>query len=426
MAGSAFAVIEKYQSLLTPPVRAGGELKVIEAGQAVRLLNPNATLIFYFAVDYTREWYDLGRWFDQHSYLQVHNADGRRANHTDSDGGGSNVWGIFDWAQEEARDAWIDRIASVVSTADANGNNLFDGVFIDGYRSPDGWATGLIPGATSAEQSSWLAGATLLGPKLAEALGNDTIRFINPGQVFSSFPGYSANSIEFFEPSDDNIKFLQSIIGTFPTIEVHSYIGDNLGLFNATLAAYLIGVGPGAYFGAGAQWAQCDDWLIPHWEYQEPLGPPDALGIQSPNGSWTRTFNGGATRVLLDVNGASKPCTPDTSGAWSISGTENYFTLVSSNASTRVYNLSCTTQCSTSWHTATATIPGPTFDSFHIVYNMQPGFNPHSDTGTFDSSCTVMSNGWCAKGENPSCTPGPSVKQSCIHWASGRTTGNGC
>ena len=127
MASSSFAVIEKYQSLLQPPVRAGAEEKVIAAARQVRARNPNATMIFYFAVDYTRDWYDLGRWFDQHSYLQVHNADGQRANHTDSDGGAPNSWGIFDWAQEAARSAWVDRLASVVSTSDENGNNLFDG-----------------------------------------------------------------------------------------------------------------------------------------------------------------------------------------------------------------------------------------------------------------------------------------------------------
>ena len=301
MASAQFAVIEKYQSLLSAPVRAGGELKVIEAARAVRAVNPNATMIFYFAVDYTRTWYDLGRYFDQHPDLQVHDADGRRANHTDNDGGAPNVWGIFDWSQSLVRSAWIDRIASVVSTADQFGQNLFDGVFIDGYRGPSGWAPGLIPGATPVEQAAWLAGATLLGPALADALGNETIRFINPGQVFSAFPGYSANSIEFFGPDDSDIKFLQSIIGQFPTIEVHAYIGDNLGLFNTTLAAYLIGVGEGAYFGTGSQWAQCDDWLIPHFEFSEALGAPDALGAQS-GSVWTRSFAGGATTVRLDTS----------------------------------------------------------------------------------------------------------------------------
>lgn len=230
----------------------------------------------------------------------MHDADGRRANHTDTDGGETNLWGIFDFAQPEARSAWVDRVASVVSTSDANGVNLFDGVFIDGYRAASSWAQGLIPAATPAEQAAWLAGASLIGPALAEALGNETIRFINPGQVFASFPGYSANSIEFFGPDDADIRFLQSLIGAFPTIEVHAYIGANLALFNTTLAAYLVGVGEGAFFGAGSEWAQCDDWLIPHSEYSEALGAPDALGALSGT-MWTRSFAGGATTVELDT-----------------------------------------------------------------------------------------------------------------------------
>jgi hypothetical protein len=107
----------------------------------------------------------------------------------------------------------VQRIADVVATADLNGNNLFDGIFIDGYRAPgnNSWTHALIPNASQAEQTAWLAGAMTLGPALAEALGPSTIRFINPGEVFGAFPGYSANSIEFFGPSDSDIQFLQVI-----------------------------------------------------------------------------------------------------------------------------------------------------------------------------------------------------------------------
>jgi len=432
MAAASFAVIEKYQALDSPPVRTGGELKVIEAARAVRALNANATLIFYFAVDYARTWYDLGRWFDAHGALEVHGADGRRINHTDSDGGAPNNWAIFDWAAPAARAAWVDRIASVVSTADGAGANLFDGVFIDGYRGAAGWAGGLIPAATPAEQAAWLQGALALGPALADALGNETIRFINPGQVFAEFPGYSANSIEFFAPTDADITFLQSLVGTFPTIEVHAYIGGNMGLFNTTFAAYLIGAGPGAYFGAGAQWSSCDDWLTPvHWEYDEALGAPDALGAK--NGTvWTRSFGGGATRVTLDVGGPRAACAPDEAGAWSIGGTRQWFSLASANATTRVYAVACNTSCSTSWHSATAVMRAP-FSTVAIDFHMQPGFAPASGSGAFDASCTTIDWGhgrageWCAAERNPACAPAPGgAPASCIRWASGRTTGDGC
>lgn len=209
---------------------------------------------------------------------------------------------------------------------------------------------------------------------------------------------------------------------------MHAYIGSNLPLFNLTLAAYLIGVGEGAYFGAGSQWADCDDWLLPHWEYDELLGPPDGPGALA-GGVWSRSFGGGATRVALDTGagGARQPCEPDRAGAWSIEGTQQFFALAASNATTRVYNVSCTTKCSTSWHTATAVMATP-FTEVGITFNMQPGFKPFSDSGAFDKTCSIIAwrgGAWCAEAENPSCTP-QAAKTSCIRWASGRTTGNNC
>ena len=305
-------------------------------------------------------------------------------------------------------------------------------MFIDGYRAASGWATGLIPQATAAEQSAWLAGATLLGPALASALGNDTIRFINPGQVFAQYPGYSANSIEFFQPSDASILFLQSLIGAFPTIEVHAYVGADLGLFNLTLAAYLVGVGPGAYLGTGAQWAQCDDWLLPHWEFSEALGEPDGLGVLQ-GGVWSRSFGGGATRVTLNTGGggssnsSSTQCQPEDQGQWTVGGTSQTFALAAANATHRVYSLSCTTQCSTSWHTATAVSLAP-FEALSIQFHMQPGFQPVSDQGSYQAQCSLIKwkggSQWCAAGKNPGCTAAP--LSSCVRWASGKTTGNGC
>ena len=101
-------------------------------------------------------------------------------------------------------------------------------------------------------------------------------------------------------------------------------------------------------------------------------------------------------------------CAPEAAGAWSIAGTEQFFSLVSANASMKVYNLSCTTACSTSWHTATATMPAP-FVAFHIVFDMQPGFKPFEDDGSLDASCSVVTysggSRWCALALNPSCEP---------------------
>ena len=56
MAASSFSVIEKYMCLACAPVNHGAEQKVIAAASLVRAVNPNATMVFYFAVDYTRTW----------------------------------------------------------------------------------------------------------------------------------------------------------------------------------------------------------------------------------------------------------------------------------------------------------------------------------------------------------------------------------
>lgn len=60
MANSSFTVIEKYMCLECAPNQTGAEEKVLAAAASIRAVNPKAPVFFYFAVDYTRRWYDLG------------------------------------------------------------------------------------------------------------------------------------------------------------------------------------------------------------------------------------------------------------------------------------------------------------------------------------------------------------------------------
>merc|ERR1719460_2050617 len=85
MAASSSTVLEKYQCLDCAPEQHGGEEKVLQAAAAIRALNPSAPVIFYFAVDYTRTWYDLGVWFDAHPKTEVHDADGSLASVSNND-----------------------------------------------------------------------------------------------------------------------------------------------------------------------------------------------------------------------------------------------------------------------------------------------------------------------------------------------------
>jgi hypothetical protein len=203
------------------------------------------------AVDYARTWYNLGSWFDAHPALEVHNADGSLAVVPNQDDGDWN-WHVFDFGQEGARAAWVLDIAQTVWTPAPDGQRLFDGIFIDGYRDHSSWMNQLIPSANSTTQAAWLAGVTEMGPELAAALpaepGDGFIRLINPGSELGAYPGYNANSIEFFAPSASSIAALNesAMAGVFT--EVHAYIGDNVALFNLTLAAFLIAAGERTYF----------------------------------------------------------------------------------------------------------------------------------------------------------------------------------
>ena len=185
------------------------------------------------AVDYARTWYTLGTWFDAHPELEVHNADGSLAVVPNGDDGTWD-WHVFDFGQADARAAWVLDIAQTVSdtrpydvcavvmsffhfchqvwTAAPDGQRLFDGIFIDGYRGNTSWTSQLIPAANATTQAAWLAGVTAMGPALAAALpalpSDGFVRLINPGAELGSYPGYNANSIEFFDPSQGSIQAL--------------------------------------------------------------------------------------------------------------------------------------------------------------------------------------------------------------------------
>mmetsp|Transcript_24832 Transcript_24832/g.74714 ORF Transcript_24832/g.74714 Transcript_24832/m.74714 type:complete len:368 (+) Transcript_24832:126-1229(+) len=311
MANSSFAVIEKYMCLECAPCHTGAEGKVLAAAATIREINPQAAIFFYFAVDYTRTWYDLGTWFDEHPALEVHNADGTLATRVQTDNG-DNTWHIFDFSKAEALDKWTSDIAEVVT------RGKLDGIFIDGYRGKDAWVKSLIPHANSTEAAAWLEAAWVAtGTALAKTLPS-TIRIPNGNPQTTPPPGYNAISIEFFGLRQ--IELLQQLGENETFVEVHSYIGDDRAAFNMTLAAYLVGVGKGAYFGAGNTWDTCESWLIDYQlaEYSKPLGEPlGSAQATSLHGGmqYTRKFATG-THVRLWVSNDKDAKTSVQSCVW--------------------------------------------------------------------------------------------------------------
>lgn len=306
MASSSFTVLEKYMCLFCAPNRTGAEGKVLAAAAQIRAVNPKAPVFFYFAVDYARRWYDLGTWFDEHPHLEVHNADGSLAT-VQNDDDGNNSWHVFDFAKGEALAKWAGDVANVVRKGD------LDGIFIDGYRGVGdrSWPDRLLPLADNATRSSWLHHAwNLTGPTLAAALPPGTIMLPNGDgrTLYGPPPGYNAVSIEFFTPKQ--IPLLMSLAATKTFVEVHAYIGDDVALFNTTLAAFLVAHGENSYFGAGNTWDTCESWLVPYQiaEYQKPLGAPkhDAKVV---NGTKATTYSrafGSGTHVVLEVPFSAK------------------------------------------------------------------------------------------------------------------------
>ena len=291
-----FVVIEKYQCLHCSPNFDRGETKELAAAKAIKAIDPTKPVFFYFAVDYARTWYELGRYFDAHPSMEVHNADGSLAT-VSSEG---FVWHVFDFAVPLAREAWVETLVNASKSA------LIDGVFIDGYRSPSSWTKQLIPKASAEEQRAWLEGVNVTGQLLGRSMPSGSTLIINPGSEYSYFPGYNAISVEFFDAKIDDMEQLHALAGTL--LEVHVYAGRDEGKFNTTLAAFLCSAGEGAFFGAGDSWDTCDSWLIHHTEYTKPLGKPQPPVITHNGTIWTRTFASGTVAVVDTSGGAARTC----------------------------------------------------------------------------------------------------------------------
>ena len=296
MAAAKFSVIEKYHALRQPPVFTGYEGKFNLVVQQVRALNPNATVLMYFQGDWARSWFDAGAYFDARPSLEVHNGDGAGGwgplfNFTNTDQN-TVVWHAFDFGNPAAVDAWVGAIASIIAGAGA------DGVLVDGVSGHPG------NNLTKAQMNSFREGNGGAGVKLAAALPAESTLIAN--NCFP--PGYTGTMDEFFSPSWGSMK---GALGWPNGTLMELHVNSRGGVFNNTLAAYLVIAREGMYFGGtdptGDDWSSCEGWASPRTNglYRKALGQPTG---PFQNASWVlnRSFASG-TRVRLDLRPNGSP-----------------------------------------------------------------------------------------------------------------------
>ena len=113
---------------------------------------------------------------------------------------------------------------------------------------------------------------------------------------------------------------MRIVIGSVTTISAISrgwdasvaFFNCSLVAFNATVAAFLTGMGKYAYYGRGGGWgatgeSACASWLQWMPEYDRPLGEPTAVAAEPSPGVYTRAFATG-TRVFLNTTKGGGHC----------------------------------------------------------------------------------------------------------------------
>eukprot|EP01046_Picozoa_sp_COSAG06_P039209 COSAG06_NODE_4606_length_4106_cov_7.039681_2_plen_250_part_00 len=164
----------------------------------------------------------------------------------------------------------------------------------------------------SSEDALWGVGLNESVNQLREALGPSGVVIGNYGTA--NVPSLNGRMIERGGSGDNTIKALQDLSASHPgqVVEYHAQYADrSSGTFNNTLATFLLGMGPGAYYGKGNGWGgpgidACAAWLVTPPEYFKPLGEAAGLATRAADGTWSREFASG-TRVFLQGTKPGQP-----------------------------------------------------------------------------------------------------------------------
>ena len=322
MARGAFVVFEKTTGLFAEPVADAAEQKIVDACRQVKAVDPGVDCFMYTESDWARTWYRTGREFDEHPAWELH-ADARPGaplvNTTDIESDGTSdhtyYFNAYDFSVPAAQAAWVARVAAFF----ANSSGALDGAFIDGNRG--GWSSGILAGTSPAHAQAWAAGLNASHRALSAALG-PRATLISNYATDEALAVCEGGMMERGGSSLGDVQLLQQLAarscglhgsGEPCLVDYHAQYADrDPATFNATVAAFLAGMGKYAYYGRGGGWdgvgeQACASWLEWMPEYSRPLGEPAGPAAQPAPGVFTRSFATG-TKVFINTTRGGGHC----------------------------------------------------------------------------------------------------------------------
>ena len=328
MAKFSLVTVEKFQSNDCSGDEHVGpwcheEVHIIDVLRRVRMINPNATTIFYYNSVINFEQYSWsGNGFPSTLLLRNNSGDLITVH-----GPQSATQSVFDFGLDAARRVFIDECVNATRTGWVDGcfaDRVMDGSPCCSPSSDDVHSaathTVISPDAAKVGGAQCSSTSSPLSPTQCAAYQQGHMDVISnlteaiaPGPIianhaFTTAPGlYPAQKItgsmtEGLPQDEDGIALLQWHAARGLVLEAHVAACPGPGSDRtSTLAHFLIGAGRLSYFGCGG-WSSTEQSWDDRWfdEFERPLGPPVADGVKdNATGMWTRSFDGphGRTNV---------------------------------------------------------------------------------------------------------------------------------
>ena len=235
---------------------------------------------------------------------------------------------LYDHRQAAMREAWVENIVDVLRS---NANGLIDGVFADrsgsiaslltkdlscykfGHNFANEWDRGHWQAIanTQAALSALTPTAIVIGNH-AEATA--AMRLAEPNVSWSGKMFEHFTPVRPYIPAGNQLNALRADARYSGGLVVEAHVdfcsfntttgsAAELSMYRRSLAAFLIGAGPYAYYACTKGWGYHDGWNRWSADYDRPLGAPNGSAVKTKTG-WRRSFASG-TQVWLDTDDAT-------------------------------------------------------------------------------------------------------------------------